>query len=201
MLQPFIGTDDLAAILGSPVDENDLITSIALDAGCQAVRSFIDQTINFVEHDIETVDGHGTKKIRLKQRPIRELFNVKLDGEVVDPSLYDRRDGTIRRVDDTRWPVAYANIKVDYSHGYDVQPDANAADDVLVPPDLRLVALLAARRVYTSVGNQDGIKQSESIGQYSYSNSTTMVVQTAAELLSPEQDVLMHYRIGVVPAR
>jgi hypothetical protein len=200
-MQPFIGTDDLAAILGQAVNENDLITEIALDSGCTAVRSFLGQTINFVANDTEIKDGHGTKKIRLKERPVRALTAVRLDGAVVDPSLYNLKDSTIRRVDDERWPVAYANIQVDYSHGYDVQPDTSAGDDVLVPADMRLVALLSARRVYAAIGNEDGIKQSETIGQYSYSNSTTMVVQTAAELLKPETDVLHRYLIGIVPAR
>jgi len=199
-MRPFIGTDDLAAILGYPVSGSDLITVIALDSGCQAVRSFLDQSINRATTN-EVVDGHGTKKFRVHERPIREVFAVTLDGQPVDPLLYDVRGTMFRRVDDIRWPVAYANIKVHYDHGYDIVPDDSAGDDLLVPADMRLVALLSARRVYTSIGNDDGIKQSETIGSYSYSNSTTMVVQTAAELLGPEKEVLMRYRIGKVPAR
>lgn len=199
-MRPFIGTDDLAAILGKPVSDSDLITVIALDSGCQAVRSFLDQSINRFRHT-ETVDGHGTKKFRVHERPVREVFSVTLDGEPVDPALYDRQYTMFRKVDEVRWPTAYANIKVDYDHGYDIVPDEDSTDDLLVPADMRLVALLSARRVYTSIGADEGIKQSETIGSYSYSNSTTMVVQTAAELLDPEKDVLMRYRIGKVPAR
>jgi hypothetical protein len=205
-MRPFIGVDDLEAILGVSVDENALITTIALDSGCQAVRSFLDQTINFVPNDVETIDGHGTKKIRLHERPVRKLTQVTLDGQVVDPSLYNLKKSTIRRVDIDRWPVGYANIQATYDHGYDVIPDSSSGDDVLVPPDMRLVALLSSRRVYVAVGKVDGVqgvKQSESIGQYSYTLSAgaSAAATSAAQLVDAEKDVLLHYRIGVVPAR
>jgi hypothetical protein len=204
-MRPFIGVDDLEAILGVTVDDTALITSIALDASCQAVRSYLDQTVNFVANDTEIVDGHDTKKIRLKQRPVRRLGAVTLDGQVVDPSLYNLKDSTIRRVDQIRWPAGYANITVTYDHGYDVIPDTSAGDDVLVPADIRLVTLLSARRVYTAVGKVDGVtgvKQSENIGQYSYTLSAGANAATsAAELIQAEKDVLFHYRIGKVPAR
>lgn len=199
-MRPFIGTDDLAAILGVAVSDADLITRIALDAGCQAVRSFLDQTINRQTDITEIVDGHGTKKFRVRERPIRNIWSVTLDGEVVDTSLIDWNRSMCRRTDDERWPVGYANIEVNYDAGYDVVPDDSSGDDLLVPADMRLVALLAARRVYTSVGTSEGSKTSESIGQYSYSNSSSGA-QTAVELLDAEKDVLKRYRIGLVPAR
>lgn len=205
-MRPFIGVDDLEAMLGVSVDENMLIVSIALDHGCQSVRSFLNQTINFVANDVETIDGHDTKKIRLHERPIRHLGDVTLNGAIVDPSLYNLKDATIRRVDNIRWPAGYANITATYDHGYDVIPDNSSGDDVLVPADMRLVALLAARRVYISVGQVDGVKgvrQSESIGQYSYTLTAgaSIVASSAAQLLAPEEAVLMRYRVGKVPGR
>ena len=200
-MRPFIGTDDLAALLGTAVSDADLITRIALDSGCQAVRSFLDQTINRQTDITEIVDGHDTKKFRVHERPIRNIWSVTLDGEVVDPTLYNWNHSMCRRVDDIRWPAGYANIEVNYDAGYDIIPDDSTGDDLLVPADMRLVALLAARRVYTSVGTSDGGgKTSESIGQYSYSNGSSAAT-SAAELLAPEKDVLMRYRIGLVPAR
>lgn len=205
-MRPFIGVDDLNAILGIEVDESLLIVSIALDSACQAVRSEIDQTINFVANDTVFMDGHDTLKIRLKERPVRRLGDVTLDGSIVDPSLYNLKDATIRRTDGIRWPAGYANITVNYDHGYDVVPDDSSGDDVLVPADMRLVALLAARRVYVSVGEIDGVKgvrQSENIGSYSYTLSAgaNAAASSAAQLLDPEKDVLAGYAIGVVPAR
>lgn len=199
-MRPFIGTDDLAAILGVAVSDADLITRIALDAGCQAVRSFLDQTINRQTDITEIVDGHGTKKFRVHERPIRNIWSVTLEGEVVDTSLINWNHSMCRRTDDERWPVGYANIEVNYDAGYDIVPDDSTGDDLLVPADMRLVALLSARRVYTSVGTSEGGKTSESIGQYSYSSSSS-TAQTAAELLDAEKDVLQRYRIGLVPAR
>lgn len=201
-MRPFIGTNDLAAILGHPVSDTDLITAIALDSGSEAVRSYIGQTINYVENDTEELDGRGRVKIRLKQRPVRNLVSVTLEGEVVDPTEYNRRGATLRRHNGVPWPFGFGNVTVVYSHGWDIIPDLDPSNDFLVPADLRLVALLSARRVYTTVGaSAAGTIISESIGSYSYSIGGNSVVQTAAELLPPEQATLERYRIGVMPGR
>jgi hypothetical protein len=195
-MRPFIGTDDLSAVTGTEVTDDDLITAIALDAGCQAVRSYIGQTINYVEDDVEELDGNGRLQIRLKERPIRDLTSVAVDGNLLTPEMFNLRDSVLRRTDRIAWPYGFANVVVTYSHGWDAIPDDDPSDDVLVPADLRLVALLSAKRVYTSVGMVSGTPTSETIGSYSYSLSSA--AESAAQLLDPEKAVLDLYRIGKI---
>lgn len=194
-MRPFIGTDDLGALLGRSVSDSDLITAIALDSGCESVRSYVQQTINYVEDDIEEYDGRGTNKIRLTQRPVRALTSVEVDDKEQDLTNFSLRKSMLRWKTDW-FPVGYGNVVITYDHGYDIIPDDSAGDDVLVPADLRLVALLAARRVYINVGAMEGVLQSESIGKYSYSKSITAAAASAAELLLPEMRVLDRYKIG-----
>lgn len=196
-LRPFIGVEDLSAITGTTVSDTDLITAIALDSGCDAVRSYIGQMINYVEDDIEELDGNGRLKVRLRERPIRNITSVVVEGVELAPGTgYNLRDSVIRRTDGIAFPYGFGNVVVTYSHGWDAIPDDSAGDDVLVPADLRLVALLSARRVYTAVGMVAGQPSSETIGSYSYSMSTAAVAESASQLFKAETDVLDRYRIG-----
>ena len=197
-MRPFIGTDDLSAITGTTVTDQDLITAIALDAGCEAVRSYTGQMINYVEDDVEEHDGKGTRAVRLDERPIRDITSVEVDGVALDADVLSIRKSFVRRKDAV-FPVGYGNIVVTYSHGWDAIPDDSAGDDILVPADLRLVALLSAKRVYLAVGDLDGAVQSENIGGYSYTLSINDMAKSSAELLDPEKNVLEHYRIGKIP--
>jgi len=197
-MRPFIGTDDLSAITGTTVTDQDLITAIALDAGCEAVRSYTGQMINYVEDDVEEHDGKGTRAVRLDERPIRDITSVEVDGVALDADVLSIRKSFVRRKDAV-FPVGLGNIVVTYSHGWDAIPDDSAGDDILVPADLRLVALLSAKRVYLAVGDLDGAVQSENIGGYSYTLSINDMAKSSAELLDPEKNVLEHYRIGKIP--
>ena len=197
-MRPFIGTDDLSAITGTTVTDDDLITAIALDAGCEAVRSYTGQTINYVEDDVEEHDGKGTRAVRLDERPIRDITSVEVDGVALDADVLSIRKSFVRRKDAV-FPVGLGNIVVTYSHGWDAIPDDSAGDDLLVPADLRLVALLSAKRVYSAVGMIEGTPTGETIGSYSYSLSSAAIVQSAAELFDAEKNVLEHYRIGKIP--
>lgn len=198
-MRPFIGTDDLGAVLGSPVSDLDLITAIALDSGSEAVRSYIQQTINFVKDDVEEIDGSGRKTVRLHERPVRYLTSVMVNDILIDPSILNLRGSLLRLTNGTVFNQGIANVVVTYDHGWDIIPDNSAGDDLLVPADLRLVALLSARRVYTAVGTVEGSPASETIGKYSYSLTQTAVAKSAAELMEPEERVLDRYKIGLVP--
>ena len=96
-MRPFIGTDDLSAITGTTVTDDDLITAIALDAGCEAVRSYTGQTINYVEDDVEEHDGKGTRAVRLDERPIRDITSVEVDGVALDADVLSIRKSFVRR--------------------------------------------------------------------------------------------------------
>lgn len=195
-MDPFISTDDLNAITGLTVDTGSLIVAIALDSACESVRSYLDQTINFVAADTLELDGNNQVTIRLPQRPVRAINSITVDDEVLEIDDWNLKGARLRRIDGGVWTLGIANVVVNYDHGYDI---TELPSDVPVPADIRLVALLAARRVYTAVGTQSGgAVQSETMGSYSYQLSNSVVVSTAAELLPAEKDVLDRYRIGLI---
>jgi len=204
-VNPFISTADLEAFLQTTfVDPTSLIIKIALDSACDAVRSYLGQDINKVEDDVEYHSGHGWlhDRIRLRQRPIIEVTTVYDADVLLDSANYNARDSFIVLTDGSYFTAGNDNIVVTYTHGYEVPATSNSA---AVPADIRLVALSAARRVYVSRGQRDVVNlRGETIGDYQYltdagGRTIGQTAATAAELLTPERDVLDRYRIGLVP--
>jgi hypothetical protein len=200
-LIPFVSSDDLAAFTGLTIDSAALKTKIALDSACDAVRSYLDQEINLATNDVEWHSGHGYMhdRIRLRQRPIVEVTEVREDvvaggtGTVLDPANYNVRDSFIVRTDASYWLSGNDNVKVTYDHGWVVPSTSQSAS---VPADIRLVALSAARRVYSGVGVSDAAGfGGERIGDYEYTNPKGTAT-SVAELLMAEMDVLDRYRIS-----
>lgn len=198
ILPPFISTDDLAALIGAPVDGADLITDMALDAACTSVRSYLQQEVNYHADATEELDGRGLVTLRLRERPIRSVASVTVDGVALETTDWNLRGNLLRRIDCGVFTLGIANVVVVYSHGWDISDPVTLP----VPADIRLVALIAARRVYSAVGASDsgGTQQSETMGSYSYTSaSTAQVASTAAQLLGPEMAVLDRYRVGLIP--
>jgi hypothetical protein len=193
-LLPFVSAADLSALTGTTVNSTDLITKIALDSACTSVRSYLGQTINLAT-TTESIDGRDRLTVRLHERPVRSVTSVTVDGEVLATTAWNLRGALLRRTDGGSFTLGVANVVVNYSHGYNI--DTSDPNGVEVPADIRLVALLSARRVYTAVGTVSGAIQSETMGSYAYTLSTAVVVSTAAELLPAELAVLDRYRIGV----
>lgn len=201
---PYISEADLEAFLGVSV-ASDLMLSIALDSACDAVRSFIGQRINRLNDDVVYLHGSGRDSIRLPERPVREITELQLDGAVVDPGTYPDHDwmvqtntGMIIRQND-KWRVGRNNIKVTYSHGWDVV----APFDSVVPADLRMVTLVVARRVYKAVSNSQvplGALKSEQMGSYEYvladmPADVNKAMASAGALTEEEETVLWKYRV------
>ena len=205
-LIPFVSSDDLAAFLGVTVDAAALKTKIALDSACDAVRSYLGQDINFVSADVEYHSGHGYMhdRVRLFQRPVVSVASIYVDygyTTLVAATDYHIRDSFIVLLNMSYFAAGNDNIKVTYDHGWVVPPTSQSA---AIPADIRLVALSAARRVYSGVGTTDAASfGGEQIGDYSYTNpggsTNTGVATSVAELLQAEKDVLDRYRIGLVP--
>ena len=198
---PFISPDDLEALLGeSLVNPTALIVAISLDSACTAIRTYLGQTINLVEDDVEVRSGSGRRKIRLRQRPVREVSEVKIDDEIQDPASYNVRGAVITFTDGSFWWNGNDNTYITYTHGWDVEEPT----DFPVPADIRMVALLIARRVYEAVGYEQGSAGgaiiSETIGDYSYtlSESSLATVTSASELTSGEKSSIASYRVELV---
>jgi hypothetical protein len=203
-LIPFISVADLEAILGESIaNPGALIVSISLDSACQAVRSYLGQDVNLVLDDVEIHSGSGRRKLRLRQRPVREVTQVKIDDTVIDPTTYTVRGAIITRKDSDIWDYGNDNVEITYSHGWDLDETPEPGWTVeRVPADIRLVAVLGARRVYNAVGSVVGAGDvtSETIGDYSYtlSEGSQEALEAASQMGDAERFVLDRYRIELV---
>jgi len=169
--------------LRRPVTELDMVRDVRIDGGDVAVTIAL------------TVAGC----------PLRSSFEQQVggalapvDGVALETTGWNLRGNLLRRIDGGVFTLGIANVVVVYSHGWDVSDPITLP----VPADIRMVALIAARRVYSAVGATDaaGTQQSETMGSYSYtSGSTAQVASTAAQLLDPEKEVLHWYRVGLIP--
>lgn len=194
-MEPFIGITDLEAFLdGVTLDPGDLLIAIALDSACTSVRTYLDQQVNYLADDEVILDGTGRKRLRLPERPVRDVATVELDGEEVTDDLYFRRRSTLIRSDGLDWTTGDGNIAVTYSHGWNIEETSD--EDLPVPADIRLAALCIARRIIDQAGEDAGTISSESIGGYSYTLST---VAEPVELTKPEKAVLSRYKLRTVP--
>lgn len=198
-MDAFISATDLAAVLGTTVDPTALITKIALDGACTAVRSYLDQDVNYVEDDVEVRDGTGRRRIRLRQRPVRSVTSVVIDGTEVDPTEYSVVKSRITLVEGNYFTHGLDNVVVTYSHGWDIEESSVGER---VPADIRLVALLAAKRIFKTVGAIPigTVKQSEQIGDYQYTlgelpEDVQLKIASSGTLLAAEEAVLDKYAI------
>lgn len=162
------------------------------------MRNYLDQVITLVDDDEVTLDGTGTRLLRLPERPVRRVASVvEDDTELTETTDYILRDSILIRVD-TFWSKGTANVTVNYDHGWDVVGDSDSDSEFFpVPADISLVTLSAARRAYNTLGIQSlpvDIK-SETIGAYSYTtNSSTEDSLVDLTLLSAEKYVLDPYK-------
>lgn len=196
---PFISVADLEAGIGAAIaDPNALDVKIALDSACQAVRTYLGQTINKVTDDVEIHSGRYGKKIRLRQRPVRSVTEVKIDGTVIAATNYSVRSHIVTLIDGSLWGKGNDNVSIKYTHGYDI---GEPSDDN-VPADIRFVALSIAKRVWNDLGADaaSGAIVSETIGDYSYtlSEAALATVTSASALSGGEQAALDPYRIELV---
>lgn len=178
---------------------------LAIGAAEQAVRKYLDQHITLVTDDIETHDGNGRIRLRLRERPIREVTAVFEDGTELDAEAYVLDKSVLKRVDGYVWARGVQNIEVEYTHGWDGISDLLTSEGMEfafpVPADIRLVTLNIARRTFSSQGEQTDITLTgETIGQYSYTRDGTAAQETdASSLLLAEKTVLDRYRIHYAP--
>lgn len=201
-MDAFISSTDLAAVLGVSVDPTALITKIALDASCTAVRSYLDQDVNLVEDDVEVRDGTGRRRMRLRQRPVREVTTVVVDGTELAPTAYSVNKSKLTLLNGDFFWHGLDNVVVTYTHGWDIEESSVGER---VPADIRLVALLTAKRVYKTVGQSaiGTVKQSEQIGDYAYTlgelpEDVQEKIAASGTLLTAEEAVLDRYAVRLV---
>lgn len=207
----YVGLGDLAAFMGTTTSAlNTALADLSLSAAEARVRKYIDQTITLVSGDVVYLDGNGRYKIRLPQRPVRSVALVEEgfagpDWETLSTDSYHLRGSILIRWDGAKWLPGQANLRVTYTHGYDVGAiDSDFSDSDFdaqhVPADLSLATLSLARRIYENLGADaeagalGGIK-AETIGAYSYTLSEAVEASAGVDLIQAERFVLDMYRM------
>lgn len=209
----------IAEFLGRTIDDNDFLANLMCSMASQAVRSYVNQMISFVDNDSVTIDGSGSDSLLVPEVPVVRINSVTthdrwLDNETLleeDDFVVDNAHGILWRIDQECWPRGHKNITLDYDHGWDVgvdtdsvEPEDNPIDHV--PADILLVALRVATRGFlagTSIeGGGSSIKASETISpdSYSYTNvasdaAVRAATQSAQALASDEEQILDEYRL------
>lgn len=220
MTAPIVSLQDLGDYLGLDLSDSERAV-IAIDSASEIVRSYLGQSLDYVEEDEQRMDGTGTHALVLPQLPIRLIRGVTLldrdDVAITDPVLQEGTDWYIdmdagilfRR--SAVWPLGTGNMLVRYDHGYEADPEDE--DFIRYPSDIREVALSLAKRIYNAGGSGSALTSetggsitSETIGSYHYTASSTggstEVTQAAAapstllpgEIAVLEKHVVRRYR-------
>jgi hypothetical protein len=189
---PFISHDDLGAYLETTLTGGELLTKIALDGACEAVRQELHRTLNLVEDDaIVGLDPTWTDALILPERPVHEVSLVTIDGGSVDDAnlRLDVQRGILYLLDGSLWWSARGGIALTYTHGYALdEPDVTGTIE-RVPANIRLVALRLAAAVYRSRGMTAagaGAVTGEKIGTYSYSQDVAAATELATISITEE---------------
>ncbi len=177
-----------AGITGSG---DDTVLQVLLDAAVAQVRRACGRDLDTGFEKAtrtETLDGSGGQTVQLAEWPVSSITSVSLIDDSGDTTALastdyrvNTKNGILFRVgsqygwypsdvwgpmtgaeygDAPRWPEGFQNISVVYSGGYDVGA-GDVPDDLLLAV-YRLVDIAFAQR------RADPTKQSESIGDYSY---------------------------------
>lgn len=174
-----VSTEAFAEYVGTAHDPSDVQVIRALEIASELVRAEVRQTVDAVTEEAWTTDGTGSDAIVLPQLPVTEVVTVEVDGEEVTDWTLSGAGVLIR--DDGYWPHGRQNVVITYSHGYDV-----------VPEGLQTLVLLVADRIYRTAG-ASGETESETIGSYSYTRSTTP--EAGEGLTTDERALAAKYRV------
>lgn len=202
---PFISHDDLGAYLETPLTGGELLTKIALDGACEAVRQELHRTLNLVEDDAIVLDPTWTQALILPERPAHEVSLVTIDGASVDDAnvRLDVERGVLYLLDGSLWWSARNGITLTYTHGYALDESGVTGTIERVPSNIRLVALRLAAAVYRSRGKttaSGGAITGENIGTYRYTQDAAAATELAAISITDDDRKLLAAQRAVFAA-
>jgi hypothetical protein len=174
---PLAKAEDLAALLGVPVDDPQLLQALTLASNRfrAAVRHYVSaETARQV-----VLDGTGGVALRLPSLQVQPASVVcVIDGTPVDVEV--SIDGVIRRMDGYGFPDSLGAIGVTYDAGY---------PDDAIPLDVQAAVLEQARAGFNASPGVTAM----TVGAVSYQYDTTSVVGTTQFW----SDTVEAYRIRV----
>jgi hypothetical protein len=114
---------------------------LAVELGNAVVREYCGWSLFPVVSEVLTLDGDGTRLLRLPTLQLNAVNSVTLDGVLLDPTEYAwSAIGLLYR---QWWACGARNVVVDFDHGYLTRPGGPA-----------LVALATAAREYLNPAPQ-----------------------------------------------
>lgn len=204
----FASNDDFAARMGLTLtDDEETRAAALLSLASDLIVEATGQTIEEVADDTYTAPSVYGDRLRLPQRPVTAVSEVKLTPNggspaVIDPTSYFLDGGELVR---SRFPFGYElvfrqfgqgwlgpwwTVEVTYTHGY--------ADDA-IPGVVKAVCMEAVRRVWVNPGSV--VSEEEGNTREAYGAAAP-----GGMLLTPTEkarlnDVLIGYQAGTVTLR
>lgn len=173
-MDPFVSEEELRVYLKLPESNLDAkLASMAVDAGCQAVRDNCHQNIETTRTVIWT-NGSGSSRLILPYLPVQEIHSLYQDENLVEVEDYrlDKEGGVLIRTHRGIWPRGEENLEIDLTYGYELRN---------IPTTVKMVALQIAARIY-----EMGPFETDSIGG-------AQVMKGASHPNELEQDALYNY--------
>jgi hypothetical protein len=183
---PFISRADLGDYMAQDLTSSDPAL-MAVDAACEAVRTFCRRRLNKTTDETITLDGSGTDTLLLPNWPVIGTPTVTEDDVAVTAFVVD--GSLLRRNDWGYWSRGVGNIEVTYSHGYAVsEVDVDGAERM--PADLRMVALQIAAGLMSAAETRFHAQaERDTVG-----GSDPEEGPVPASLTSEQMGILMAYR-------
>lgn len=139
----FATAAEFANRLGVSLTASEITDADALLVRASAlIQAETGQDIEEDADDELTRRGTWDRRLRLPQRPVQEVSEVTLDGEVVAATSYYLDGDELVRTLSSAWGGPEAELVVTYSHGYASTPEV-----------ARTVCLEAVARVWVNPGS------------------------------------------------
>lgn len=136
-MDPLISVDDLAGYLQRPIDRAS--ATIAVQGASGLVRAYCGWGLSRAVETL-TVDANGTGSVNLPTLRLNDVTEVRVDGDILDPSTYNWGfNGILVATTGYRWMAGLRKIEADVDHGY--QP---------IPDEVCIVASAIAARLYAN---------------------------------------------------
>lgn len=203
-MEDFITPEELASFMQLEVNLLPDSYELGISSACWAIGNYIGQELVYTPDDEEVRDGTGRPRMRLRQRPVRDISSILVDDEELDLDMVVLRDAVLTLTDGSVFTRGLSNVIITYSHGWDLDPadssDGDPEDYLPFPSDIKLVALSAARRYMQRWGESglEGEIMMEKLGDYEYTLHPDKRTHDH-DLLRYETAVLDRYRVGLVP--
>jgi hypothetical protein len=121
-----VSWDELQTMVGYPA-EAQTETEVLLEVASAQIESYCGRVLREAEH-VEIANGYGDAVVVLRQWPVREVIDVRVDRErafgeetAIDPGLYSYDGGCVYLREDLAFPEVGGVVRVRYRAGFDAE--------------------------------------------------------------------------------